>query len=123
MPPVPVVLSLTGNGLTGHAATGLGFYKLEAGREVNGRPVWRHAAGVDRFLAFDSESRKWKVQLEEDYMKTTCNCTLRRPSLLRREAGPSRIAHHRARRLAARHREERDRTGLLNQPVAGVVHA
>ena len=30
-------------------------------REVNGRPVWRHAAGVDRYLAFDSTFKEESV--------------------------------------------------------------
>ena len=64
LPPVPKVIELTGDGITGIPALCLGFYKLEEGREVNGRPVWRHAEGRDRFLAFDSMNTKWKVQSE-----------------------------------------------------------
>ena len=61
--PAPPVLHLEGEGLTGKAKEALGFYQLEAGREVNNRPVWKHASGRDWFLAWDRA--RWAVQPEE----------------------------------------------------------
>ena len=72
LPPVPRVLSLTGDGLTGLPAQSTGLYQLEAGREFNGRPVWRHAAGLPRVIAFDPKERKWKVQSEATLGSDTC---------------------------------------------------
>ena len=62
----PAVIRIEGDVLKGTVRTNcLGFYQLEAGREVNGRPVWRHAAGSDLYITFDTEFRNWKVQPEE----------------------------------------------------------
>ena len=73
LPPPPAVLSLTGDGLTGtNAQSCLGLYMLELGREVSGRPVWRHAAGRDRFLAFDAKHRRWRVQHEATLGTSSC---------------------------------------------------
>ena len=38
------------------AAQALGLYKLDAGRQVKGKPVWKHVVTPDRFLAFDAET-------------------------------------------------------------------
>ena len=72
LPPVPRVIELTGEGITGNAAHCLGLYQLEAGDEVNGRPVWRHAAGRDRLLAFDSSACNWRVQDEANLGSNMC---------------------------------------------------
>ena len=59
------VLLLTGENLTGIAATLLGYYRLDTAREVDLNPVWRHVAGKDAVIAFDSKgTKKWKVQTE-----------------------------------------------------------
>jgi hypothetical protein len=60
----PSALLLEGNGLTGPAAEYLGYYELQAGREVNGKPVWRHTRHSDRYIAFDSNNY-WMVQREQ----------------------------------------------------------
>ena len=43
-------------------ADSLGVYKLVDGLAIRGRPVWRHAAGRDRWLAFAPHG--WMVQNE-----------------------------------------------------------
>ena len=55
----------------------VGYYTLEEGREVNGAPVWRHAAGLDRYLC-KSAVGKWMLQRKADlgnglgYMLSKC---------------------------------------------------
>lgn len=64
---VPTALLLQGSGLDlqpAVAATVLGWYRLETGVTVNGRPAWRQAAHSDRWLAYDGDDA-WFVQLEE----------------------------------------------------------
>eukprot|EP00900_Chrysochromulina_parva_P006146 jgi/Chrpa1/15532/Chrysochromulina_OHIO_Genome00022443-RA len=67
LPPFAPVISLTGDShaLEPHQAECLGNYTLEEGREVNGAPVWRHAAGLDRYLC-KSAVCKWVFQSKAD---------------------------------------------------------
>ena len=67
----PSVLCIEGS-LKGTAyADLLGFYKLEPGRKVNGRPVWRHTLDAKTFIAFSSD-QSWVVQSDKDLGSEDC---------------------------------------------------
>ena len=68
MASAPEVLCLEGDGLTGNAKACLGFYRLEVGRKVNKRPVWRHASGEDRYIAADN--KKTQKYCDDKYTKS-----------------------------------------------------
>lgn len=50
--------------LTPEAASCCGWYALEPGLKINGRPMWSHAILADRVLAFDGAS--WQCQARAD---------------------------------------------------------
>ena len=66
LPPFAPVISFMGDShaLEPHQAECLGNYILEEGCHVNGAPVWRHAAGLDRYLC-KSALAHWMLQSKE----------------------------------------------------------
>ena len=78
MSTLPSVLVLTaGNHAVAKLAGHLGYYTLEEGRQVNGASVWRHAAGLDRYLC-KSAVGKWMLQskaalgTDRNWMQSKC---------------------------------------------------